>query len=147
MPAPRKPDFMKARKRIPKDAVLLPSRNHKRAPKMPSCPGGKKWHEVTQLYWRDIWHSPESTQWEKHHIFGLYILISLVDQFIDDPSEELAKEIRSWEKEYGLSPDSRRGLNWYVVEEKPITEKLEIETSRPERKNGHDIREILEGLN
>ncbi len=60
-------------------------------------------------------------------VHGLYVLAELVDAFWQEPSKELAAEIRLQRQCFGLTPVDRRRLQWEV-------ERVEEATSRRQRR-------------
>lgn len=71
-------------------------------------------HPMTVSWWRDIWSSPMSSEFDRSDIHGLLILAVLVDAFWRKPSRELAGEIRLQRQAFGLTPLDRRRLQWEI---------------------------------
>ena len=95
--------------------TLPPEKNPmKRAPKLPAHPGGLEWSEQARDYWQKIWASPQASQFLKVQIPFLVILLVLMEKFTTSPNASLSREIRAWQKSFGLSPDDLRGLDWVV---------------------------------
>lgn len=80
-----------------------------------------EWHALTRSWWTTIWDSPMAGEWVDADVPGLLVLASLVDQFWLTGEAKVAAEMRQQQREYGLSPLSRRQLQWEVrrLEGKP----------------------------
>lgn len=71
----------------------------------------------TKTWWRTIWDSPIADEWVDADVPGLIALAQLIDDFWTAAPADRAKrhaEIRMASREYGLSPFSRRQLQWEV---------------------------------
>ena len=84
-------------------------------PILPDLPDGKKWHPMARKFWRLIWASPMSFEYLRADEPALLRLMYLVNAFWHEHSLEVAKEIRLMEREFGLTPLSRRQLEWSVA--------------------------------
>lgn len=75
------------------------------------------YHELTRTWWSTIWSSPISGEWVDADVPGLVMLAQLVEDYWRAPRTERPKahaEVRMASREYGLSPMSRRSLQWEV---------------------------------
>ena len=54
-------------------------------------------------------------EWVDADVPGLIALAFLVDEFWRTGNREIAAEIRMQQREYGLSPLSRRSLQWEII--------------------------------
>lgn len=73
--------------------------------------------DQTQTWWSTIWDSPIAEEWVDADVPGLIALAQLIDDFWTAVPADRAKrhaEIRMASREYGLSPFSRRQLQWEV---------------------------------
>lgn len=82
------------------------------------------WHVNTKAWWTVIWASPISSEWVDADVPGLVALAQLVDDFWTADAVDRAKrhaEVRMASAQFGLSPMSRRQLQWEVrkVEGRP----------------------------
>lgn len=141
---------------LPKDPALRQRRNKSAsramivtdaapiaaAPKLPARPNGK-WNPMTQTWWADIWSSPLHHEYLRADLGALFRLVFLVDQFWDGHSLEVAKEIRMLEREFGLTPLSRRRLEWTVVQTDEAKDKSELKRARGGRVIERDPRDVL----
>ena len=72
------------------------------------------WHELTLAWWDTIWDSPMAAEWVDADVPGLVILAALVDDFWRFGDKATAAEVRMQQREFGLSPLSRRTLQWEI---------------------------------
>lgn len=75
------------------------------------------YHDLTKSWWQVIWDSPISAEWVDADVPGLVALAQLVEDFWRAEPGDRAKrhaEVRMASREYGLSPFSRRQLQWEV---------------------------------
>lgn len=75
------------------------------------------WHENTKMFWRVIWASPIAREWVDADVPDLVALAQLVDVFwkaapVDQPKAH--SEVRMAQQQFGLTPMSRRQLQWEV---------------------------------
>jgi hypothetical protein len=78
-------------------------------------PEVEAWRDLTVAWWNTIWDSPMAEEWVDADVPGLVALAFLVDEFWRTGNREIAAEIRMQQREYGLSPLSRRSLQWEVI--------------------------------
>jgi hypothetical protein len=76
-------------------------------------------HPSTEAFWRELWDSPITPELTNVDVHGLLMLAELVEDYhrADSPSlrVKLSSEIRLRGSEFGLSPISRRRLQWEVA--------------------------------
>lgn len=76
---------------------------------------------------------------------ALFRLVTLVDNFWKTGKLDIAREIRLMEREFGLTPLSRRRLEWNVTQAEEAKDKYEQRRSRRARIiNGPDPRSGLD---
>jgi hypothetical protein len=109
-PAPKHAS-VRARRNKTSTAATLSAARTVEAPQLPAA---TDWHPMTVAWWRDIWASPMAPEFEKSDKHGLFILATLVNAFWEDPSKELASEIRLQRQAFGLTPMDRRRLQWEI---------------------------------
>ena len=80
----------------------------------PELPDRDSLHPMTRLWWDTIWASPMVAEWVDADVPDLLALGALVDLFWRDPDPKLHAEIRMAGREFGLTPMSRRSLQWTV---------------------------------
>lgn len=101
-----------------------------------------EWRPLTAAWWDTIWASPMADEWVDADVPGLMALAALVDQFWTTGDKAVAAEIRMQQREYGLSPLSRRQLQWEVKRleaVKPAT------SAAPVRRRGRGVLSVLQG--
>jgi len=109
-PAPKDPKKL-ARRNLRSTAAVVSAAPAERA-ELPSS-----YRTETKQWWRIIWSSPISDEWVDADVPGLLALAALVDAFWAAPPQDRAKqhaEVRMASREFGLSPFSRRQLQWEV---------------------------------
>ena len=75
------------------------------------------YHDLTKAWWATIWDSPISDEWVDADVPGLVALAQLVEDFWRADADNRSKrhaEVRMAGREYGLSPFSRRQLQWEI---------------------------------
>jgi hypothetical protein len=125
-PLPKDPAVRQRRNKSSTRAIL-PAENLPRtkAPKLPKLPDGEEWHAMAKEYWKVIWSSPMSVEFLRGDEPALYRLLMLVNRFWNTGSLNVAKEIRMLEREFGLTPLSRRRLEWTVAQAEEAKDKHE----------------------
>lgn len=77
-------------------------------------PEGRDWHPLTLAWWNTIWDSPMVAEWVDADVPALVLLADLVNRYWTEGDAKLAAEIRMQQREFGLSPLSRRTLQWEI---------------------------------
>lgn len=113
-PAPKDPSLRQRRNKASTRATLHVAETWKRAPSLPKRTDGQDWHSLTKAFWHDIWHSPMAKEYLRADVHGLYRVAMLVDRFWKAPNMSLEAQINRSGSEYGISPLSRRRLEWIV---------------------------------
>lgn len=72
------------------------------------------WRPTTLSWWETIWDSPMVAEWVDADVPGLLALAILVDEFWTFGDSKIHAEIRMAGREFGLSPLSRRSLQWEI---------------------------------
>jgi len=83
------------------------------------------WHPMARRWWNDVWASPMHHQFLRGDEPALLRLMVLVDTFWKTQALDVAREIRMLEREFGLTPLSRRRLEWNVVQAEEAKDKFE----------------------
>jgi hypothetical protein len=105
----------------------LPAEGRKgEAPKLPDA----EWLDSTREWWERIWASPMATIWIDGDLDSLIRLARLRDEFArgDLPISGLSA-IQQLEDRFGLSPKSRRALQWEIKK----GDVVEMPTRKPRR--------------
>lgn len=77
-------------------------------------PDVREWEPATRRWWDTIWASPIAQEWVDADVPGLLALAVLVDEFWRTGDSRVHAEMRQASREFGLSPLSRRQLQWEV---------------------------------
>lgn len=76
------------------------------------------WHPQTEAWWNDVWTSPMSSEWDDSDFHNVVVLALLYDDIwtADSPRarKEALGEYRLQRADLGLSPYSRRRLEWTI---------------------------------
>lgn len=145
-PAPKNPSTRGRRNKPTTKATLRP--HTKRAPAMPKRK--LPWHAMTKQWWRDVWASPMSPEWDASDVHNVHILAAIYDDIwnAETPRErtQAAAEYRQQRKDLGLTPFDRRRLEWTIeqaAEAKDRGDRRRAKTAAPKRKAAADPREGL----
>ena len=116
MPARKKDSSVRARTNKAATRATISRPEDATAPDLPERSQG--WHTLTRDWWNDIWASPMSPEWDASDVHNVYIAAAIYD---DMWTAETAKERKDAAAEYrlqrvdlGLSPYSRRRLEWTI---------------------------------
>lgn len=101
------------------------------------------WRPTTLAWWETIWDSPMADEWVDADVPALMALAVLVDEFWTFSDHKIHGEIRQASREFGLSPLSRRTLQWEI-------HKVEAATRAPAqppapRRQGRTVLSALQG--
>jgi hypothetical protein len=115
-PAP-KPAALRQRRNATSTRAVLRSDVRVVMPELPERrteDGEPEWHPLVVLWWRDLWSSPMAPEYHSSDVHGLLLIAQLRDQFWREPTQALAAELRLQQREFGLTPLSRRTLQWEI---------------------------------
>lgn len=84
-----------------------------------------------------------ATEYLKADEHALYRLAALVDKFWNNPTKELAAEIRLEQQAFGLTPLDRRRLEWSIEQAETAKSKSMAKTATKRRKDKDDPRNVL----
>lgn len=86
-------------------------------PAMPDHSDGR-WHAQTVAWWRDVWTSPMAEQWDDSDLHNVFVVALLYNDIwtAGTPKErkDALAEYRLQRADLGLSPYSRRRLEWTI---------------------------------
>lgn len=144
---------------MPKDAAIKRRRNKsstkaslpapvgirpvEQKPRLPNCPNDGNWHAMSKRWWTDVWSSPMAYEFLEGDLPALFRLVVLVDKFWKTGDLDHAREIRLMEREFGLTPLSRRRLEWSVVQAEESKSKFENKRFQRAQMIDSDPRDIL----
>lgn len=145
-PLPKDPAVRQRRNKATSRAILPAEETPIEAqPRLPKCPSEGGWHSMAKQWWLDVWSSPMSSEFLRGDIPALFRLVSLVDSYWKTGDLQIAKEIRLLEREFGLTPLSRRRLEWQVVQTEEIEDRrAQRRARRAVEGQASDPREVLE---
>jgi hypothetical protein len=76
------------------------------------------WHPQTEAWWNDVWTSPMAGEWDHSDLHNVFVVALLYDDIwtATTPKErkEALSEYRLQRADLGLSPYSRRRLEWTI---------------------------------
>jgi hypothetical protein len=76
------------------------------------------WHKQTVAWWADVWTSPMATEWDTSDVHNVMVVALLYDDIWSATSPKARKEAlaeyRLQRADLGLSPYSRRRLEWTI---------------------------------
>jgi hypothetical protein len=83
---------------------------------VPKLPSGRKWSPEERRLWRNLWGSPQATQWDDSFIpsVAAYICHATV-VYEGTASAWQAQEMRHLGHQLGLTPSGMLALGWIVV--------------------------------
>lgn len=116
MPAHSKDPSVRARRnKTSTRAVLKPVTN----PTIPALPAGPDWYPQVEAWWRRAWSSPMVPEWTESDVDTMYLAAKLMQEFWSPETsanvcKNLAAEIRQLLAQCGLTPMSRRSLQWEI---------------------------------
>lgn len=143
-PAPKPAALRQRRNKAPTRAILTAGlQNIEDAPKLPRCPNEGRWHKMARQWWAAVWTSPMSSEFLDGDIPALFRLVVLVDAFWKEPNIKIGAEIRMLEREFGLTPLSRRRLEWSVVQAEESKDKFEQRRVQRATVIDYDPRSVL----
>lgn len=147
-PAPKNPALRQRRNQTTTRATLpTPEESAlNEVPDLPERQGG--WRSEVVTWWESAWRSPMASEWLDSDMHGgLYLLADLYQaRWIarEDPKllRELAAEIRTQCAEFGLTPMTRRRLQWEIEKGEQAAERTESrrKSSAPAKRAVRDPR-------
>lgn len=84
---------------------------------VPATPGGREWSPAECERWRELWESPQATQWDDTARGTVAMLVTYESQvFAGTASAWQAQEARYAAEALGLTPRAMAQLGWRIVE-------------------------------
>ncbi|MCV7306626.1 phage terminase small subunit [Mycobacteroides immunogenum] len=116
MPRTSKDPSLRARRNTTTTRAVLKAQAN---PTIPDLPKGTRWHQQVQDWWKRAWSSPMVPEWTDSDIDSLYMVARLMQLFwhsstLPNECKALAAEIRQLLSQCGLTPMSRRALQWEI---------------------------------
>ncbi len=122
---PKRPELRQRRNKAVTRAVLPAGGGALEKPRLPACPNEGPWHAMAKRWWAEVWDSPMAFEFLGGDVPALFRLAALVDRFWKTGALAVASEIRLLEREFGLTPLSRRRLEWQVAAAEDAKDKHE----------------------
>jgi len=106
---------------------------------------GKDLHPMTLLTWKVWWASPLTEEWVDADVPDLVAVAALVDQFWKGTGDrsKMHAEIRMATREFGLTPMSRRSLQWEIKRLEGAKPAVTVAPAR--RRSGRATLSVLAG--
>ena len=103
------------------------------------------WRPATHRWWDTIWASPIADEWVDADVPNLLALAVLVDEFWTTGDKAVHAEMRQAMREFGLSPLSRRQLQWEVKRLESAAKPERPATQARPRTSGRSVLSVLAG--
>ena len=91
-----------------------------------------------------MWHSPMAAEFLEADRHALVRLAVLIDAFWNEPSKELAAEIRLEQQAFGLTPIDRRRLQWAMKPDRENDSDRRVISHQAEPDDEADPRKLLQ---
>ncbi|WNY15106.1 terminase small subunit [Rhodococcus phage MacGully] len=96
-----------------------------------------EWSKAVQRWWNDIWSSPMSNEFHDSDIHGLYLACFYLQQTLNPyiPFKDRLAASKAYEtsvRNYGLTPMSRRSLQWEI-------ERVEAAQAQGKKRRSRDL--------
>lgn len=84
---------------------------------VPRLPSGRSWSRAERARWRELWQSPQATQWDDAARGTVAVLVAYESQLLAGAgSAWMAAEYRHAADALGLSPRAMVALGWRLAE-------------------------------
>jgi hypothetical protein len=146
-PAPKAIELRQRRNKSTTRAVLAPEAPLEK-PRLPAHPDGEVWHALAKRWWKEVWASPQHYEYMRADLGAIFRLVLFVDMYWKAESMtarlSIGGEIRLLEREFGLTPLSRRRLEWQAAASEEAKDKHERRRARQATPISGDPRGALE---
>lgn len=86
---------------------------------VPDLPPGREWSDAEAERWKDLWQSPQATQWDDAAASAVGVLVCYESKlYSDSASAWHAAEWRHAATALGLTPQSMAALGWTMEEDR-----------------------------
>ena len=80
---------------------------------IPKLPNGRKWSTEERKLWRNLWESPQATQWDDAYVAAVAAYVCHASAiYLADASAWQAQEFRHLGDKLGLTPAGMAALGW-----------------------------------
>lgn len=87
---------------------------------IPTMPKPRKWSTAEKARWKELWESPQATQWDET-VKGTVALLVTYESRLLDPDDGgaawIAQEARHAAEALGLTPKAMTALGWAISDE------------------------------
>lgn len=84
---------------------------------VPRMPAGREWTTVERRRWRELWKSPQATQWDETASGTVALLVAYESQLLTGTGAAwVAQEARHAADALGLTPRALAALGWKIEE-------------------------------
>ncbi|MDH2391255.1 hypothetical protein QCN29_21210 [Streptomyces sp. HNM0663] len=84
---------------------------------VPDMPAGREWSEADRARWRELWQSPQATQWDDTARGTVAVLLVYESAILaGTASAWMAQEARYASEALGLTPRAMAALGWRIVD-------------------------------
>ena len=114
-PKPKDPELRARRNKASTHDVLDPNERVAKVPPLTKdILGVEHIRPQVHRWWRVVWRSPMAPRWLEADVEVLYLIATLRNKFVGDPTPTLASEIRQQEARLGLDVMARRRADWRI---------------------------------
>lgn len=86
---------------------------------VPPLPPGRTWSRAERALWKELWTSPQATQWDDSYRVAVAVYISHSSALLAGAgSAWVAQEFRHLGDKLGLTPAGLSALGWRIVDER-----------------------------
>ena len=92
---------------LPADGCDLP---------VPKMPPGRDWTAAQRARWRELWRSPQATQWDESVKGTVALLVAYESLILEgEAAAWVAQEARHAAESLGLTPKAMHALGWVIA--------------------------------
>lgn len=113
-PRPKDPELRVRRNKASTHDILDPNERVKAPALTKDILGVEHIRPQVHRWWRVVWRSPMAPRWLEADVEVLYLIATLRNKFVGDPTPTLAAEIRQQEARLGLDVMARRRADWRI---------------------------------
>lgn len=85
---------------------------------VPRMPKGRTWSRAERARWKDLWGSPQATQWDDTAAATVALVIVYEAEILSGTASAWkAQEARYAAEALGLTPKAMQALGWVIVDE------------------------------
>jgi len=146
-PRPKDPALRARRNKASTHDVLDPNERVKAPSLTKDILGVEMIRPQVHRWWRVVWRSPMAPRWLEADVEVLYLIATLRNKFVGDPTPTLASEIRQQEARLGLDVMSRRRADWRIENSRTEPVSPAQDVAQPVEVEADDPRKLLRVVN